>query len=150
LRVGPESAGAEPGPICFGRGTRATVTDANFLLGASILKTFLDGAGNLDREATERLFGEQKGSLATIHDFAAGILRVVESSMEKAIRVISIDRGRDPRDYTLVAFGGGGPLHACALASKLRIRQVLIPSAPGALSAWESCWPIPCATIRKP
>ena len=135
LRVGPESAGADPGPICFCRGTRATVTDANFLLGRLDPETFLDGAGNLDREATERLFGEQKGSLATIHDFAAGILRVVESSMEKAIRVISIDRGRDPRDYTLVAFGGGGPLHACALASKLRIRQVLIPSAPGALSA---------------
>ncbi len=135
LRVGPESAGADPGPICFGHGTRATVTDANFLLGRLDPETFLDGGSHLDRQATESIFAEQKGSLLTIHDFAAGILRVVESSMEKAIRVISIDRGRDPREFTLLAFGGGGPLHACSLARKLRIRQVLIPSAPGALSA---------------
>jgi N-methylhydantoinase A len=78
---------------------------------------------------------QHKGPLATVEDFAAGILRVVETQMEKAIRVISIERGHDPRDFTLVAFGGGGPLHACALARALRIPTVLIPAMPGALSA---------------
>jgi N-methylhydantoinase A len=135
LRVGPESAGAEPGPICFGRGTQATVTDANLLLGRLDAESFLGGGVYLDRERTERLMREQKGALATVEEFAAGILRVVETQMEKAIRVISVERGHDPRDFTLVAFGGGGPLHACALARALRIPRVLVPALPGALSA---------------
>jgi N-methylhydantoinase A len=135
LRVGPESAGAEPGPICFGRGTRATVTDANFLLGRLDPASFLGGGVHLDLDRTAQLLNQQKGTLATMEDFAAGILRVVETEMEKAIRVISVERGHDPRDFTLVAFGGGGPLHACALARALRIPTVLIPAHPGALSA---------------
>jgi N-methylhydantoinase A len=135
LRVGPESAGAEPGPICFGRGTRPTVTDANLLLGRLDAESFLGGGVELDRERTERIMREQKGPLETTEAFAAGILRVVESEMERAIRVISIERGHDPREFTLVAFGGGGPLHACSLARALRIPKVLIPAAPGALSA---------------
>ncbi|MFZ0745301.1 MAG: hydantoinase/oxoprolinase family protein [Terracidiphilus sp.] len=135
LRVGPESAGAEPGPVCFGRGTKATVTDANFLLGRLDPESFLGGGVSLDRGRTERLMNEQKGSLATVEEFAAGILRVVETQMEKAIRLISIERGHDPRQCTLVAFGGGGPLHACALAKALRIPKVLVPAMPGALSA---------------
>src|SRR5580704_5030176 len=76
-----------------------------------------------------------KGSLGTVEEFAAGILRVIETSMEKAIRVISVERGYDPRDFTLVAFGGGGPLHACSLAHALQVPRVLIPVLPGALSA---------------
>jgi N-methylhydantoinase A len=135
LRVGPESAGAEPGPICFGRGTRPTVTDANLLLGRLDAESFLGGGVELDRERTERIMREQKGPLETAEEFAAGILRVVESEMERAIRVISIERGYDPREFTLVAFGGGGPLHACSLARALKIPKVLIPAAPGALSA---------------
>lgn len=135
LRVGPESAGAEPGPICFGRGTLATVTDANLLLGRLDPGTFLGGTVPLFRERTETLMREQKGPLATVEEFAAGIVRVVETEMDKAIRVISVEQGYDPRDFTLVAFGGGGPLHACALARSLRIPTVLIPSVPGALSA---------------
>jgi N-methylhydantoinase A len=135
LRVGPESAGAEPGPICFGRGTRPTVTDANFLLGRLDSDSFLGGGLRLDRDRTERLMQEQKGSLASVEEFAAGILRVVEMQMEKAIRVISIERGHDPRLCTLVAFGGGGPLHACSLARALHITKVLVPFMPGALSA---------------
>jgi N-methylhydantoinase A len=135
LRVGPESAGAEPGPICFGRGTRATVTDANFLLGRLDPESFLGGGIRLDRSRTEKMMRQQKGSLETVEAFAAGILRVVETQMEKAIRVISIERGHDPRECTLVAFGGGGPLHACSLARALRIPKVLIPAMPGALSA---------------
>jgi N-methylhydantoinase A len=135
LRVGPQSAGAEPGPICFGRGTMPTVTDANLLLGRLDPETFLNGDVNLDWQRTEQIMREQKGSLSTVEAFAAGILRVVESQMEKAIRVISIERGHDPRQFALVAFGGGGPLHSCALAQSLRIPTVLIPAMPGALSA---------------
>jgi N-methylhydantoinase A len=135
LRVGPESAGAEPGPICFGRGIRPTVTDANLILGRLDPATFLGGGVQLDRERTERAMHEQKSSLKSCIEFASGILRVVETGMEKAIRTISIERGYDPREFTLVAFGGGGPLHACSLARALRIPKVLIPSMPGALSA---------------
>jgi N-methylhydantoinase A len=135
LRVGPKSAGADPGPICFGRGTRPTVTDANLLLGRMDPDSFLGGGVQLDRDRTQRIMNEQKGPLATVEEFAAGIVRVVESAMEKAIRVISVERGHDPRDFVLVAFGGGGPLHACALARALRIPTVMIPSMPGALSA---------------
>ena len=135
LRVGPESAGAEPGPICFGRGTIPTVTDANFALGRLDPESFLGGGVQLDRERTELILRERKGSLKTVEEYAAGILRVVESGMEKAIRVVSIERGYDPRQFTLVAFGGGGPLHACSLARALRIPTVLVPAMPGALSA---------------
>ena len=135
LRVGPESAGSEPGPICFGRGTMPTVTDANLLLGRLDAESFMGGGVRLDRQRTERMMREQKGTLAAVEEFAAGILRVVETQMEKAIRVISVERGHDPRQFTLVAFGGGGPLHACSLARALRIPRVLIPAMPGALSA---------------
>ena len=135
LLVGPESAGAEPGPICFGRGHRPTVTDANLVLGRMDRESFLGGNVPLDFERTLRIMREQKGALSTVEDFAAGILRVVETQMEKAIRVISVERGHDPRDFTLVAFGGGGPLHACSLARALRIPRVLVPAMPGALSA---------------
>jgi len=135
LHVGPESAGSMPGPICFGRGDQPTVTDANLILGRLDSTSFLGGAVPLDRERTVRLMGEAKGSIASVEEFAEGIIRVVEASMEKAIRVISVERGYDPRDFTLVAFGGGGPLHACALAHALRIPRVLIPALPGALSA---------------
>jgi len=135
LRVGPESAGADPGPICFGRGERATVTDANFVLGRMDEESFLGGDVRLDGERTLRLMREQKGGASTAEEFSAGILRVVETQMEKAIRVISVERGHDPRDFTLVAYGGGGPLHACALARALRIARVLVPAVPGALSA---------------
>jgi N-methylhydantoinase A len=135
LRVGPESAGADPGPICFGRGTLPTVTDANFLLRRLDPESFLGGDVRLDRQRTEKLMREQKGPLATVEEFAAGILRVVEMQMEKAIRVISVERGYDPRQFTLIAFGGGGPLHACSLARSMRIPTVLVPAMPGALSA---------------
>ncbi len=135
LRVGPESAGSEPGPICFGRGTMPTVTDANLILGRLDAESFLGGGVHLDQQRTEQIMYAQKGPLATIVEFAAGILRVVETQMEKAIRVISVERGHDPRQVTLVAFGGGGPLHACSLARALRIPRVLVPMMPGALSA---------------
>jgi N-methylhydantoinase A len=139
LRVGPESAGTSPGPICYGRGTQPTVTDANLLLGCLQPTRFLGGDFILDLDRTRRITREwlkQQGSPLTLERFAAGVVRVVNATMEKAIRVVSIERGRDPRDFTLVAFGGAGGLHACALAEALSIPHVIVPALPGALSAF--------------
>ena len=135
LHVGPESAGSDPGPICFGRGTRPTVTDANLALGRLDTERFLGGSVRLYPDRMRDFMDTAKGPLATVEEFATGILQLVEMSMEKAIRVISVERGYDPRDFTLVAFGGGGPLHACALAHALSVPRVLVPALPGALSA---------------
>ncbi|MGA2345149.1 MAG: hydantoinase/oxoprolinase family protein [Candidatus Sulfotelmatobacter sp.] len=138
LRVGPESAGADPGPICYGRGLQPTVTDANLLLGRLQPTRFLGGDFTLDFDRTRRVTREwlkQQGSRLTLNQFAAGVIRVVNATMEKAIRVVSIERGRDPRHFALVAFGGAGGLHACALAEALSIPQVIVPALPGALSA---------------
>ena len=138
LRVGPESAGAAPGPICYGRGEQPTVTDANLLLGRLQPAKFLGGDFTLDLDRTRRLtrkFLRKQGSDLSLEQFAAGIVSVVNATMEKALRVVSIERGRDPRDFALVAFGGAGGLHACALAEALSIPRVVIPAFPGALSA---------------
>ena len=138
LRVGPESAGADPGPICYGRGTQPTVTDANLLLGRLQPTRFLGGDFTLDLQRTRSVTAEflrQQGSRLTLEQFAAGVIRVVNATMEKAIRVVSIERGRDPRHFALVAFGGAGGLHACALAEALSIPHVIVPALPGALSA---------------
>ena len=135
LRVGPESAGSLPGPICFGKGELPTVTDANLLLGRLDAETFLGGAVKLDLNRTREWMKKSKGALTSVEEFAAGILQVIETSMAKAIRVISVEKGFDPRDFTLVAFGGGGPVHACQLARALRVPRVLVPILPGALSA---------------
>jgi N-methylhydantoinase A len=135
LRVGPESAGSEPGPVCFGRGDLPTVTDANLLLGRLDEEMFMGGAVKLDEARAREIFEVRRGALASVEAFAEGILRVVETQMERAIRVISVERGHDPRRFTLVAFGGGGPLHACAVARALRVPAVMIPAMPGALSA---------------
>ena len=135
LRVGPESAGSMPGPICFGRGELPTVTDANLALGRLDTERFLGGAVRLDERRMRCWMERAKGKIATVEEFAAGILQVIETSMAKAIRVVSVERGYDPRDFTLVAFGGGGPLHACSVAHSLRVPRVLVPVLPGALSA---------------
>lgn len=135
LRVGPESAGADPGPICYGCGTRPTVTDAHLVLGRIVPEGFLGGEFRLDIARTREWVARARGPMKTAEDFAQGILDVVETNMEKAIRVISVERGYDPRDYTLVAFGGAGGLHACGLAAALEIPRVLIPKFPGGLSA---------------
>jgi N-methylhydantoinase A len=125
LRVGPESAGAEPGPACYGRGgTRPTVTDANLLLGR--LPEELAAGVRLDRAAAEAAFAGAD---------PADAVAVVNAEMLRALRVVSVERGRDPRDFALVAFGGAGPLHACALAEELEMRTVLVPDAAGVLSA---------------
>jgi N-methylhydantoinase A len=139
LRVGPESAGADPGPICYGRGTQPTVTDANLLLGRLQPQRFLGGDFTLDLDRTRDVSAEwlkRNASKLTPEEFATGIIRVVNATMEKAIRVVSIERGYDPREFTLVAFGGAGALHACELAEALSIPRVLVPAMPGALSAF--------------
>ena len=139
LRVGPESAGADPGPICYGSGEQPTVTDANLLLGRLRPEAFLGGEFPLDLDRTRSFVANwlraQKSDLS-VEDFAAGLVRVVNATMEKAIRVVSVERGYDPRDFTLVAFGGAGGLHACELAAALGIPRVIIPAYPGALSAF--------------
>lgn len=134
LHVGPESAGSMPGPICYGRGERPTVTDANLLLGRLDPELFLGGGVRLEAERTRNFMEQAKGNL-TVEQFASGILLLAEAAMEKAVRVISIERGYDPREFTLLSFGGAGPLHACSMAKSLRIGRVLIPRMPGALSA---------------
>jgi N-methylhydantoinase A len=138
LRVGPESAGAEPGPICYGRGTQPTVTDANLILGRLQADRFLGGEFRLDEERTRRVVTEwlkKQEARLSVERFAAGVVRVVNATMEKAIRVVSIERGYDPREFALVAFGGAGGLHACELAEGLGIPRVIVPTLPGALSA---------------
>ncbi|HLH08950.1 MAG TPA: hydantoinase/oxoprolinase family protein [Terriglobales bacterium] len=139
LRVGPESAGADPGPICYGKGEQPTVTDANLLLGRLQPDAFLGGNFRLDLEHTRTVVAawlrDHKSDLR-IEEFATGMLRVVNATMEKAIRVVSIERGYDPRDFSLVAFGGAGGLHACELAASLGIPRVIVPAFPGALSAF--------------
>ena len=139
LRVGPESAGADPGPICYGRGTEPTVTDANLLMGRLRPGRFLGGEFALDLERTRRIASEwlkKGGSHLSPEQFSAGVVRVVNANMERALRVVSIERGYDPREFVLVAFGGAGGLHACELAEALAIPTVMIPARPGALSAY--------------
>lgn len=135
LHVGPESAGSVPGPICYGRGELPTVTDANLLLGRLDPDNFLGGTMRLDEERTHRSMQRIAGNAESAEAFAAGIVLLAEASMEKAIRVISIERGHDPREFTLLCFGGAGPLHACAVARSLSMPRVLVPRMPGALSA---------------
>jgi N-methylhydantoinase A len=134
LRVGPESAGAEPGPACYGSGTEPTVTDAHVVLGR--IESLLGGGMRVDAEraatAIDRIAHRLKLDRAAA---AAGILRVANSNMERAIRVVSVERGHDSREFALVAFGGCGGLHACEIAEQLGIRAVIVPQYAGALSA---------------
>ncbi len=142
LRVGPESAGADPGPACYGFGTRPTVTDANLVLGRFAGGGLLAGEMALDefRAAVvlDRLaedMSRASSNLVTREQAALGVIRVANANMEQALRLVSVERGHDPRLFSLVSFGGAGGLHAAALASALRIPRVLIPSFPGAFSA---------------
>ena len=136
LRVGPESAGADPGPAAYGRGRAPTLTDAHVVLGRLRGDRFLGGAMRLDAEAAGRAIGTLAGGFeGSLTRTAQAIIEVGNANMARALRVISVERGFDPADFTLVAFGGAGPLHACDLATELGIPRVLIPPAPGVLSA---------------
>ncbi|MGA8179462.1 MAG: hydantoinase/oxoprolinase family protein [Desulfobacterales bacterium] len=136
LKVGPESAGADPGPICYGKGERITVTDANLYLGRLIPEHFLGGKMALKQERLASYFDKMvKNTQLTPQELAEGILDVTNAAMERAIRVISVERGYDPREFTLFSFGGAGGMHAAFLARLLNIPKVLFPQNPGILSA---------------
>ncbi|MFT5122863.1 MAG: N-methylhydantoinase A [Kiritimatiellia bacterium] len=146
LHVGPESAGADPGPACYGKGHQPTVTDAHLVLGHLQPDHFLDGRFPLESVRSEQALDPLAKALGLSRaKTAAGIIRIVNANMEKAIRVISVERGYDPRDFTLVSFGGAGGLHACAIAESLNIRNVLIPVNAGVISALGSV----CADVVK-
>jgi N-methylhydantoinase A len=139
LRVGPESAGADPGPACYGSygsAERATVTDAHVVLGRIGAEQLAGGAMRIDTAAADRAVARVASQLGlTTVDCAAAILRVANSNMERAIRAVSVERGEDPREFPLVAFGGCGGLHACDIAEELGISTVIVPRLAGALSA---------------
>jgi N-methylhydantoinase A len=137
LRAGPQSAGADPGPACYGRGgSEPTVTDANLLLGYLASDAPLAGGVELNREAAERAVGTLAGTLGMdLLECAEGIVRVANAEMVRALRVVTVQRGIDPRGYALLAFGGAGGLHAAAIADELGISEILCPRASGVLAA---------------
>ncbi len=136
LNVGPDSAGANPGPACYGKGDLLTVTDANLVLGRIEPAYFLGGRYQLYPERAYALMKELAQKMeVTLQEAALGIIRVVNASMERAIRTVSLEKGYDPRLFTLLPFGGAGPLHACELAETLRVSRIFIPRYPGVLSA---------------
>ena len=136
LSVGPESASSNPGPACYGVGTKPTVTDANFVLERVSADYFLGGRMQLNKSRSAAALGVLGDQLdLNTTEISLGVLKVVNSNMERAVRKVSLERGYDPRDFTLVAFGGSGPIHSCELASELSIPRVLVPQYPGVLSA---------------
>ena len=138
LRVGPESAGAHPGPACYGRGgTQPTVTDANLYLGRIDPTYFLGGNLTLDVDAARQALEDLGHSLELDGEkLALGIIEVINAKMSQAIRTLTVERGIEPREFSLVAFGGAGPMHAVALAQELGITEVIVPPDPGGFSAW--------------
>jgi N-methylhydantoinase A len=141
LRVGPQSAGADPGPACYGRGgTAPTVTDANLLLGRLAGDSELAGGVALDAGAAERAVADLGRALGLDPlETAAGILRIANQEMVRALRVVTVERGVDPRGFALLPFGGAGPMHAAAIAAELGIETILCPRAGGVLSALGLC-----------
>ena len=138
LRVGPQSAGAEPGPVCYDAGgTLPTVTDCNLVLGYLDPQTKLAGRLAIRADKAQAAIGEYlAGPLdLSIDEAAAGVLAVVDNAMAEALRIVSVERGHDPREFSLVAFGGAGPMHAAALAGELGIAEIIVPPIPGGFSA---------------
>jgi N-methylhydantoinase A len=138
LRVGPQSAGADPGPACYGRGgTQPTVTDANLFLGRLDSGYFLGGRMRLDEPAAEQALASLAAPLGLgTAELAEGMLSIINARMADAMRTITVKQGIDPREYSLVAFGGAGPMHAVWLAEELEIGEVVVPWSPGTFSAW--------------
>jgi len=136
LSVGPESASSKPGPACYGVGTKPTVTDANLVLERVSSDYFLGGRMTLNKSRSVAALGVLGDKLDfNLTEISLGVLKIVNSNMERAVRKVSLERGYDPRDFTLVAFGGSGPIHSCELAGELSIPRVLVPQYPGVLSA---------------
>lgn len=138
LRVGPKSAGAVPGPICYGRGgTLPTVTDANLVLGYLDTASLLGGRMSIDYESSVAAIKSQIGDPLGLdaREAAAAVIRIVNNAMAEALRIVSVERGHDPREFGMIAFGGAGPLHAAALAEELEMPELIIPPIPGGFSA---------------
>jgi len=136
LKVGPQSAGADPGPACYGKGKEPTVTDANLLLGRIQAENFLGGRMQVNTKLSHDSINKLKNIIGIDkYKVAETIIRIANSNMEKAIRVISVDKGYDPREFTLISFGGAGGLHACDIAREIGIKKVVFPINPGVLSA---------------
>jgi N-methylhydantoinase A len=138
LRVGPLSAGADPGPAAYGKGDQPTVTDANIALGRLNPVALLGGEMPIDAERSQAAIDSLLPKLPDLDRdrLAAGIIALVDNEMAKILRIVSIERGYDPRTFTMMAFGGGGPLHACALAEALEVKRIVVPPSPGLFSAW--------------
>jgi N-methylhydantoinase A len=138
LRVGPASAGAVPGPVCYGRGgTEPTVTDANLVLGRIVPDHFLGGEMTLDVAAAERALARLGAELGLgVTELATGMLRVINAKMAQAIRTLTVEKGIEPREFSLLAYGGAGPMHAAFIAEELEIPEVVVPVSPGTFSAW--------------
>ncbi len=136
LRVGPLSAGADPGPACYGRSEAATVTDANVVLGRLNRSALVGGTFPIDAQRSYDAIARLGAHIGlSTEATAAGIVRIVDAQMAKVLRIVTVERGLDPRDFTMVAFGGNGPLHGCALAEELGMRRVIVPANPGVFSA---------------
>jgi N-methylhydantoinase A len=136
LRVGPHSAGADPGPACYGKGTLPTVTDANLVLGRLAPEYFLGGKMPLDlARATTAIDALSTELGMSIAQTALGVIEIANAHMERALRLISVERGHDSREFTLLSFGGAGGLHACELARRMGIRRIFIPPHASVLSA---------------
>jgi N-methylhydantoinase A len=137
LKVGPESAGADPGPACYGRGAEPTVTDADLVAGRLMADNFLGGRMRLFPDHAQRALGRISRAMGcAVDDAALGVIRVVNANMARAVRLITVERGFDPREFALLAFGGAGPMHACELAAELGIRHVILPANPGLACAY--------------
>jgi N-methylhydantoinase A len=138
-KVGPKSAGADPGPVCYGRGgTQPTITDCNLVLGYLDPAGLAGGAMRLDAEAARHAVASQLAEPlgVPVEQAAHGMLRLAAATMMRAIRAVSVERGRDPRDFSLLAFGGNGPLFAAAIAADIGIGRVIVPPMPGLFSAF--------------
>ena len=152
LRVGPESAGADPGPVAYGKGgVQPTVTDANLVLGFLNPESKLAGRVSLDRDGAERAIAEMAGrlGLGTL-ETAEGIIRIINAKMEEGIRAVSTEQGYDLRDFVLVAFGGAGPVPSGRLAADLKMSKVIVPPAPGSPRRWACSWPTLATTTSAP
>jgi N-methylhydantoinase A len=137
LKVGPDSAGADPGPACYGRGEEPTVTDADLIAGRLMAANFLGGRMRLFPQRAQSAVGRLSRAMkCRLDDAARGVLRVVNANMARAVRLITVERGFDAREFALLAFGGAGPMHACDLAIELGIRHVILPCNPGLACAY--------------
>ncbi len=150
LKVGPQSAGADPGPACYGKGNQPTVTDANLVLGRILPFAFLGGRFELKKELSEKVIGELASKLGlSLEETALGIIQIANINMSRALRRVSLERGYDPQEFALFCFGGAGGLHACSLAKELGIKKIILPKIAGSFSAFGLLFSPPIKDFSK-